>query len=314
MTDTLLRSLRDRMLDESEPLAGLLRKCLLLGAETGSQALREWARKELSGYGDDDEVPSYRSLVGIPISMDSTSGNFWATGQKLSKFQLPEEAWEYVPDSVPFKQPVEELEQMAGRDSLSFTSPGLSMAQTIWNRKLGPFQNVHGLSYSMTGSVVTGMLGKIRTKLMDVIADLTADTPLSQLPSKDQVDSAVNQRLGVSTMYQTTIHNPAGPVAVGTKARATVEGLSLGDVLKLLDTVQEAVTASDEQPSQVELLEAVDALRLSLAKESPETGEVVKGAGKLRSLGAKLGESSVVAATESAASALMELALGGAFG
>ncbi|MFF0366375.1 hypothetical protein [Micromonospora sp. NPDC005087] len=40
MTDTLLRSLRERMLDESEPLAGLLRKCLLLGAETGSEAPR----------------------------------------------------------------------------------------------------------------------------------------------------------------------------------------------------------------------------------------------------------------------------------
>lgn len=35
MTDSLLRSLREHMLDESEPLAGLLRKCLLLGAETG---------------------------------------------------------------------------------------------------------------------------------------------------------------------------------------------------------------------------------------------------------------------------------------
>ena len=28
------------MLDEREPLPGLLRKCLLLGAETGSKALR----------------------------------------------------------------------------------------------------------------------------------------------------------------------------------------------------------------------------------------------------------------------------------
>ncbi len=32
------------MLDESEPLAGLLRKCLLLGAETGSGSLRESVR------------------------------------------------------------------------------------------------------------------------------------------------------------------------------------------------------------------------------------------------------------------------------
>ena len=58
MTDTLLRSLRDRLLDESEPLAGLLRKCLLLAAQTGSELLRQWARYELNGYDEGVELPS----------------------------------------------------------------------------------------------------------------------------------------------------------------------------------------------------------------------------------------------------------------
>jgi hypothetical protein len=71
VTDTLLRSLREHVLDESEPLAGLLRKCLLLGAETGSDALRDWARKELNGYDVEDDLPEYRRLAGVPISMDS---------------------------------------------------------------------------------------------------------------------------------------------------------------------------------------------------------------------------------------------------
>jgi hypothetical protein len=39
MTDSLIRALREKVMDESEPLAGLLRKCLLLGAETGSDSL-----------------------------------------------------------------------------------------------------------------------------------------------------------------------------------------------------------------------------------------------------------------------------------
>ena len=55
MTDTLLRSLRERMLDESEPLAGLLRKCLLVGAETGSRR-RDRARKELNGYASEADA------------------------------------------------------------------------------------------------------------------------------------------------------------------------------------------------------------------------------------------------------------------
>ena len=67
MKNTLLSSLRERVLDESEPLAGLLRKCLLLGAETGSESLRQWARYELNGYGADVDVPNYRLLPTLPI-------------------------------------------------------------------------------------------------------------------------------------------------------------------------------------------------------------------------------------------------------
>ncbi|MGN7035558.1 hypothetical protein [Microbacterium sp. P26] len=61
MSGSLLQSLRDRALDESEPLAGLLRKCLLLGAETGSSSLRDWARLDLNGYTDEASVPAYRN-------------------------------------------------------------------------------------------------------------------------------------------------------------------------------------------------------------------------------------------------------------
>jgi len=313
VTDTLLRSLRDRMLDESEPLAGLLRKCLLLGAETGSIALRDWARKELNGYGDEDEVPEYRRLSGVPIKVDSISGNTYMTGQTISRYQLPEEAWEYVPEEMSFKQPVEELEQMAGQKSLSFSSPGLSMAQSIWNRKLDMFQSISGMSYTMTGAVLAGMVGQVRTQLVDIIADLTADTPLTELPSKGQVDAAVSEHIG-GTTYNTTIASSTGPVAIGTKARAKSDGLTISDVLALLDAVQGAAAIEVEEADQAEVLEAVADLRAALAKETPDTGEVVKKAGRLRSLGVRIGGASMLAATEGAASALTEMAMSGAFG
>ena len=302
------------MLDESEPLAGLLRKCLLLGAETGSVALRNWARKELNGYREEDEVPEYRRLSGVPISVNSISGNTWATGQTISRFQLPQEAWEYVPETMSFKQPVEELEQLAAQKSLSFSSPGLSMAQTIWNGQLGPFQSINGLSYTMTGSVVAGMVGQIRTQLVDIIADLTADTPMSELPSKGQVDAAVSEHIGASTVYNTTINAAGGPVAIGAEAQAKTEGLNSDDVLSLLDAVQKAAASEVAEADQAEILEAVTDLRLALSEATPDTGEVVKRTGRLRSLGLKIGGAATLAATEGAASAIMQMAMSGAFG
>lgn len=313
MTDSLLRSLREHMLDESEPLAGLLRKCLLLGAETGSDALRQWSRRELNGYGGDDEVPEYRELSGV-ISMDSISGNTWAKGQIITRYQLPQEAWEYVPDKFALKQPIEELERLALQKSLSFTSPGLAYAQTIWNKQLGPFQSIMGLSYVMSGSVIAGVLGQIRTHLVDLIADLTADTPLSELPRKDQVDAAVGQYLSQPhAVYNTTINEASGPVAVGTGAEATTEGISVADAIRLLDNLR-AEAAEISGVHQEEMLAAIADLREALGRERPETGEVVKKVGMLRKIAGKVGVASISAATGGLAQALTELAVDGAFG
>lgn len=311
MTDTLLRSLRDRLLDESEPLAGLLRKCLLLGAETGSESLREWARMELNGFSSEDEVPDYRKVQGVPISMDSISGNTWAKNQLVDRMQLPEGAWQYVPEELVLRQPIEELERLAKQERLTLATPGLSYAQTIWNSQLGPFQTIVSLTHVLPGSALAGIIGQIRTKLVDLVADLTADTPMSELPGKDQVDAAVSHRLGHT--YNTTIQTAVGPVAIGPKAVASVAGMSVAEALHLLDAVQASAgdVMSDERG---ELLQALADLRAAVEREDADTGDVVKKVGKLRAIADKIGVASVSAATGGAAQALTELAVTGAFG
>ena len=89
--------------------------------------------------------------------------------------------------------------------------------------------------------------------------------------------------------------------------------MSVEAVLRLLDAVQEAAASEVERAHQAEVLEAVADLRLALSQETPQTGEVVRKAGRLRSLGTRIGGASMWAATEGAASALVELAMSGAF-
>nr|WP_146077534.1 hypothetical protein [Clavibacter michiganensis] len=311
MTDTLLRSLRERLLDESESLAGLLRKCLLLGAETGSDALRQWARYELNGYDDAVELPSYRKLPTPPISVDSFSGNTWAKNVPYSRLQLPPAARECIGEEFLLYQPIEELQSLSAQGSLSFTGTGLSYAQHLWNKELGPFQQIIGMSFMMSGSAISGVLGKIRTQLVDIVADLTADTPLAELPEKEQVDAAVGQHIG--TQYNTTIHAANGPTAIGTNAAAST-GLSVDDAVRLLDAVRVASDGITDQGAKVELLQAVDDLRTEVENPLPDTGAVVKKAGKLRAAAASVAVPAVSAAVGGAVEAITSLAMSGAFG
>jgi hypothetical protein len=75
-------------LNESVPLATALRKCVALGGQSGSEALRDWAAKELNGYHGDDEIPSYRT-IGAPLRLDGMPGNYRITGETLPPMALP---------------------------------------------------------------------------------------------------------------------------------------------------------------------------------------------------------------------------------
>jgi hypothetical protein len=312
MTNSLLQSLREQILDESEPLAGLLRKCLLLGAETGSDSLRRWVRYELNGYDDDVDVPDYRRIPNPPIKVDSVSGNMWTKGQMFHRLQLPIEAQKAVPEWIYFRQPIEELETLALSETLSFKTAGLSYAQTIWNDKLDTFQQIVGMSFVLSNSRVAGILGQVRTQLVDIVADLTADTPLTELPKKDQVDAAVGQHVG--TQYNTTIHAAHGPTAIGTETEATVRGLTVDEAVKLLDAVRAASSEVGNDDGRADLLSAIEDLRAEAEKTTPDTGEVVKKVGRLRAVAEGIGLPSLTAAVGGAVEAFTSLAMSGAFG
>ncbi|MGW2770034.1 AbiTii domain-containing protein [Streptomyces sp. NPDC001275] len=61
------RSRLDRLegdvLDESRPLAPILRQVITLGGHAHSEPLRAWALRELQGYeGTDVPIPDYRRI------------------------------------------------------------------------------------------------------------------------------------------------------------------------------------------------------------------------------------------------------------
>lgn len=313
MTDTLLDSLRTQALDESEPLAGLLRKCLMLGAETGSESLRQWARYELNGYDEDAEIPTYRQLPLPPLSADTISGVHLARNIQYNPLQLPNEARECFDKDLLLRQPLEELEELASQNHIYLSNANTACAQALWNAELDSyFQQVIRLSFILSGSCLTGILGQIRTQLVDVIADLTADTPLTELPSKQKVDAAVVQHIGIQ--YNTTIETSTGPVAIGNEAMAASEGFRVDDALRLLDEVREAAQTVDDQASKAELLGVLNDLNSEVQADVPDTGAVVKKAGRLKTLATNVGSTALNGLVAEAVKVLTNLAMSGVFG
>jgi len=150
--------------------------------------------------------------------------------------------------------------------------------------------------------------------LVDLVSELCANTPLTEMPNKERVDAAVSHYVG--TQYNTTIQSTTGPTAIGAYASATA-GVSIEDVIGLLDALSaEATNASvGDEAASTELLAAIEDLRFEVSRGSEaDAGEVMKKAGKLRTLAGALGSAGLTALVSGSLEAVATLAMNGAFG
>ena len=87
--NSALEAIQRDLLAGDVPVTRTLQKVILLGGQIGSTELRTWARRELDGYGPDDDLPGHR-IVNAQIYMDYANGNAWVKGTSLGADQLPD--------------------------------------------------------------------------------------------------------------------------------------------------------------------------------------------------------------------------------
>jgi|ERR1035438_916071 hypothetical protein len=81
---SLLDDIINLAIDGKQPLADILRRCLLLGHELKNERLKTWANQELNGYSSSNEIPNYRVVHAI------AKGHFMgAFNAQLKNYPLP---------------------------------------------------------------------------------------------------------------------------------------------------------------------------------------------------------------------------------
>jgi len=206
-THSLLEQIEDGALDSKTPLADVLRKCVALGGRSGSEQLRDWARRELDGYGDgQEELPTYRT-VRAAICIDGSDLAKSARGQHISTCQLPEFARDNIKDEAPIPYGVAELEKLAGStEPLQLQHPGMPDLVLYMNTKADYATAIHSMYWKVAPTSIHGILDTIRTNLVALVAEMraagTADVPTAE---------AANQAVRV------IIHNAKrSPITVNT--------------------------------------------------------------------------------------------------
>lgn len=286
----ILKSLRDQVLDESESLVGLLRKCMALGAVTGSDELRTWAGNELKGYDDDAPLPPYRAITA-PLFINQRGGNEFMKGQQINRLQIPSDLRDYVPEKLNFRQPVEELVQTA-TSSQKFMRMGyetFSLVAARWTKTLGPWQSVTALYYSVSPSSVAGIVSMIRTTLVEIVIDLAKDVPLDTLPSQAKVDSVVQIHVGSKDEYQVSVGTNSGIIGQGAGSTQIQSNDVPAELTMLISKMREVVAEVDDADQRADALQAIDDFDDAVSDDEPEPEKVKRRSRALERVTAAIG-------------------------
>lgn len=193
MANSLLDQIEQDALDDAVPVATALRKCVALGGRSGSEALRDWAAKELNGYQGEDELPGYR-VVGAPLRLDGMSGNYKITGETLPPMALPEFARDVITEELELRQGIGEIEALLDYPEIKLQPAGAADLAMYMNSQSGDrFRHVQAIYWHVSKASVRGVLDQVRTTLTQLVAELRATTPTTQpVPTAEAATQAVN--------------------------------------------------------------------------------------------------------------------------
>ncbi|MEU0373317.1 hypothetical protein ABZ070_24225 [Streptomyces sp. NPDC006283] len=222
-----LDRLEDDVLNETRPLAPILRQVIALGGHAHSEPLRTWALRELQGYeGTDVPIPDYRK-ISAPLVMDGLAGTFQFREQPVSMFDLPDFARDSIGDELRLGQGVGQIESLIARHPGQTVQLGPAMAAelAVFMSQNSPRQ-VLRLYWAVHASALEGVLDQVRTRLVQLVGELRAAMPRGQQdPTPDQVAQAL-QSINIVTGDNSSV-NVTAPVAVAHRhgsARAEAGG------------------------------------------------------------------------------------------
>ena len=193
------KSLLDKI--ESEALGGdvvkALRLCISLGGHSDSAELREWAVRELRGYGGDDELPDYRRIQA-PLCVDTISPTGIAKGLSISTFQLPEFVREDITEELELTHPIPELVDMARaaeREGESVRLLPLGAADLLlYMNKSGEYSpHVERLYWQVAPTAIRGVVERVCTDIVELVGEMRSGLNRGHdLPSPDVANQAFN--------------------------------------------------------------------------------------------------------------------------
>lgn len=188
----LLAKIEAGALEGQTALADVLRLCVALGGQAGSEQLRDWARHELEGYRNGEKLPGYR-IVAAPLYLHGSNLAYQNVKQQISASQLPDFARDQFDGTVHVTFGVAELQRLAsGDDEVRLQTPGMPELVALMNHEADYGTAYHAMFYVVEKAHLLGILDTIRTNLVALVAEMrAAGVEADEVPPSPVAEQAV---------------------------------------------------------------------------------------------------------------------------
>lgn len=234
---TLLRAIQDAAVSGTESITTLLRRCKVLAARLGSIEFGDWVERELNGYTDKEQLPSYR-VVRVR-SLGHFAGPF---GSGLRNASIPRSAiakeyrdWVDVSNLM---QPIGAYEDLLrSGESGSFEAPWPADLVALVGQNIYEHMNCMGAWQEIPRGAIIALLDTVKNKVLSFAIDIERLSPDAG-EAAPGAPALASER--VQQVFHTTIYGNVGNVATGGTGTQQSIGtmVTQGDFQSLADNLR----------------------------------------------------------------------------
>ena len=230
----------DSLSDPTVSISDSLRRLLVIARRIGAIELATWIKRELEGYGDEEDVPEYRDGAGLPIAIRFDGYGGASTTRRMSPHELPSEL-SAVFDKFKMTMPLAELEALAAGDGDSDPQRQLPNIWLHRYRELAeanrvphmPMFTANHAAVVVPRTYLRGLLDRIKTVALDLALEIEDVSPSAGDAGGPTVESEPALREAVAT-HMTMIFATNSTVSIASGSGAIAIQLQTGDVPGLL--------------------------------------------------------------------------------
>ena len=267
---TLLREIQSAALDSKVDICDLLRKCMMLAARLENEEFKGWVRKELNGYGLEEDLPNYR-IIDCGSFGTFSNGVRYYPRLDIPLFNLPKEIHGDLEVQC-FREPISSLIYLMENNNdgfIHFRWPPELVA--LYGYRIYHDYNCQSAWKLVSCSSINAIVDTVRTRILEFVLEIEKEAPDAgeALPGTMPIapDKVIN-------IFNTTILGNVGNVATGSSAitQNIHQEVHYGDLNSLKRYLSDL--GLDIQSSDLQELE--NAIAVDVDKSSQGIGDKTK--------------------------------------